>query len=56
MWTVTGIEDKTDMEHYLQEKPQQRKSSGLCTPLWQFTADLPQGCRKCLFTSSEYIN
>ena len=26
MWTVTGIEDKTDMEHYLQEKPQQRKS------------------------------
>ena len=32
MWTVTGIEDKTDMEHYLQEKPQQRKSSGFVLP------------------------
>ena len=32
MWTVTGIEDKRDMEHYLQEKPQQRKSSGFVLP------------------------
>ena len=32
MWTVTGIEDKTDVEYYLQEKPQQRKESRLCTP------------------------
>ena len=32
MWTVTGIEDKTDMEHYLQEKPQQRKSQGFVLP------------------------
>ena len=29
---MTGIEDKTDMEHYLQEKPQQRKSSGFVLP------------------------
>ena len=32
MWTVTGIEDKADMERYLQEKPQQRKSQGLVLP------------------------
>ena len=32
MWTVTGIEDKRDMEHYLQEKPQQRKSQGFVLP------------------------
>ena len=32
MWTVTGIEDKRDMEHYLQEKPQQRKSQGFALP------------------------
>ena len=46
MWTVTGIEDKTDMEHYLQRKTSTKEEFGLCTPLWQFTADLPQGCRK----------
>ena len=32
MWTVTGIEDKTDVEYYLQEKPQQRKSQGFVLP------------------------
>ena len=32
MWTVTGVEDKTDMEHYLQEKPQKSKSQGLVLP------------------------
>ena len=32
MWTVTGIEDKADMERYLQENPQQRKSQGLVLP------------------------
>ena len=32
MWTVTGIEDKRDMERYLQEKPQQRKSQGFVLP------------------------
>ena len=32
MWTVTGIEDKRDVEYYLQEKPQQRKSQGFVLP------------------------
>ena len=32
MWTVTGIEDKRNMEHYLQEKPQQRKGQGFVLP------------------------
>ena len=32
MWSVTGVEDKADMDRYLQEKPQKRESQGLVLP------------------------
>lgn len=32
MWSVTGVDDPADMDRYLQEKPQKKKSEGLVLP------------------------
>ena len=32
MWSVTGVDDPADMDCYLQEKPQKKKSEGLVLP------------------------
>lgn len=32
MWSVTGVDDPADMDRYLQEKPQNKKSEGLVLP------------------------
>lgn len=32
MWSVTGVDDQADMDRYLQEKPQKKKSQGLVLP------------------------
>lgn len=59
MWTVTGVEDKTDMEHYLQEKPQKSKSQGLVLPYANSPLTYHKVGRKCylhlLNTSTDYV-
>ena len=32
MWSVTGVDDPADLDRYLQEKPQKKKSEGLVLP------------------------
>lgn len=44
MWSVTGVEGKTDMDRYLLRRTTKKKESGFCTPLWKFPTDLsPSG-------------
>ena len=56
MWTVTGIEDKTDVEYYLQEKPQQRKSQGFVLPYGNSPLTYHKVAENVYLHLTKYIN